>query len=104
MKDMYIETDEDIMIIDYSAKQSIYINEFNSTLKEIEVEEKRIGLCLDDNELIMPILQCLEDYKCIIEFLNSKLFKDSIGEANEYLDYIITDKEIIELKLYLHLK
>lgn len=98
MKDMYIETDEDIMIIDYSAKQSIYINEFNSTLKEIEVEEKRIGLCLDDNELIMPILQCLEDYKCIIEFLNSKLFKDSIGEANEYLDYIITDKEIIELK------
>ena len=44
MKDMYIETDEDIMIIDYSAKQSIYINEFNSTLKEIEVEEKRIGL------------------------------------------------------------
>ena len=68
-----------VNIINYSDDLSVYYNKFGSEIRDMmKIEQKRIGLCLQHSELIMIIVQCFNENNCMIEFLNIKLFKNSV--------------------------
>ena len=99
MNEICRNKNEFVNIINYSDDLSVYYNEFSNAIRNMmEINQKRVGLCLQHSELIMIIVQCFSEDKCIIEFLNLKLFKNSVGECNKYLDCIISDKELSKLK------
>lgn len=88
-----------VNIINYSDDLSVYYNKFGSEIRDMmKIEQKRIGLCLQHSELIMIIVQCFNENNCMIEFLNFKLFKNSVVEFSKDLDCIISDKELDKLK------
>ena len=85
--------------IDYNMLEASYFEQWKKFLKEDAglYDGARIGVCVSENQCIMPLILSLQDIVCEIHFLNRSLPVGYINRNKGNLNYLISDKAFEDL-------
>ncbi len=79
-------------IVDYSLFGTSYFEEWSQFWKREGIcDGTRVGILLNENQCMMPLLLSLEDIVCDVHFLNKSLEEQYVKENREEFDCLLSD-------------